>query len=274
MLSVTRYTAENSVKHGAPRDTDHPELRQPLALEVWQFVKQQLAPNEKITILSNGPLTNLANIVLSDRNASSVIKGVYVVGGHIRDKNNTEGNVFTVPSNSYAEFNMFLDPLAAKTVLHSSLDITLIPLRAQRKAASFHALLEAVKHAETPESGFVHKLLSLLHDLQQKHQLYHHMDIFLGELLGAVYLVEGSNIEQSLQLKPVSIVANSTTSIDGLTVVDKQSANLVKVLVDFNSGEYYNRVAKSLGDKERSAVISGFAEQRAIWSSPPENVGV
>lgn len=74
MISIIRYTAENSVKHGAPRDTDHPELRQPLAFEVWQSVKEQLDPSEKITILTNGPLTNLANIVLSDRNASSVIK--------------------------------------------------------------------------------------------------------------------------------------------------------------------------------------------------------
>lgn len=98
--------------------------------------------------------------------------------------------------------------------------------------------------------------------------------MFLGELLGAVSLVEGSNIKQSLQRKPISIVANSTTSIDGQTVVDNQSANLVKVLLDFNSEEYYKRVANSLGDKERSAVISGFAEQRAIWSNPPENGGV
>lgn len=103
------------------------------------------------------------------------LQSVYVVGGHIRDDSNTKGNVFSVPSNTYAEFNIFLDPLAAKTVLDSTLDITLIPLRAQRKAASFHALLEALKHAETPESRFVHHLLTLLHDLQQKHQLYHHM---------------------------------------------------------------------------------------------------
>lgn len=45
-----------------------------MAFEVWQSVKKQLDPSEKITILTNGPLTNLANIVLSDRNASSVIK--------------------------------------------------------------------------------------------------------------------------------------------------------------------------------------------------------
>jgi len=98
-------TAENSVEHGAPRNTDHPELRQPLAFEVWQSIKKQLGPSEKITILSDGPLTNLANIVLSDRSASSVIEEVYLVGGHIRDENDSKGNVFTVPSNRYTERN-------------------------------------------------------------------------------------------------------------------------------------------------------------------------
>lgn len=81
-------------------------------------------------------------------------------------------------------------------------------------------------------------------------------------------------MKQSLQLKPISIVANSTTSTDGQVVVDKQSANLVKVLVDFNSEEYYSRVANSLGNKERSAVISSFAEQKTIWSKQPANLGV
>ena len=101
---------------------------------------------------------------------------VYVVGGHIVDKDDSKGNVFTVPSNRYAEFNMFLDPLAAKTVLESSLDIALIPLSSQRKAASFASILKALMHADhTPESSFVHRLLLLLHDLQLKHRLYRHM---------------------------------------------------------------------------------------------------
>lgn len=121
---------------------------------------------------------------------------------------------------------------------------------------------------------FVLHLLSLLHDLQQKHRLYHHMGIFLGELLGAVYLVEGSNMEHSLLLKPISIIADNTTSTDGQVVVDEQSANLVKVLVDFDSDEYYSRVANHLGNMERSAVIGSFTEQRASWSRQPDNLRV
>jgi inosine-uridine nucleoside N-ribohydrolase len=72
--NFSRYTAENSVKYGAPRDTDHPELRQPLAFEIWESVTQLLNPGEKIYFLTNGPLTNLATIILADTDATSKIE--------------------------------------------------------------------------------------------------------------------------------------------------------------------------------------------------------
>lgn len=103
---------------------------------------------------------------------------VYIVGGHIVDDQRKEGNVFTIPSNKFAEFNMFLDPLAAKTVMESDLDIKLIPLKAQHKVTSFPRILKALHLSHrTPESKFARRLLSLLHRLQKKHQLYHHMVI-------------------------------------------------------------------------------------------------
>ena len=61
------------MKFGAPRDTDHPELRQPLAMEVWESVLQTMKPGSNITVLTNGPLTNLANVV-SVKNISSRIQ--------------------------------------------------------------------------------------------------------------------------------------------------------------------------------------------------------
>lgn len=72
MNVVFRYTAENSVKYGAPRDTENPELRQPLALEIWDSVIKSLDPGSKVTILTNGPLTTLAKIILSGKNLSCI----------------------------------------------------------------------------------------------------------------------------------------------------------------------------------------------------------
>lgn len=45
-----------------------------------------------------------------------MLQEVYVMGGHISSNAEDKGNVFSVPSNQYAEFNMYLDPYAAKAV--------------------------------------------------------------------------------------------------------------------------------------------------------------
>ncbi|KAK9087259.1 hypothetical protein Syun_029653 [Stephania yunnanensis] len=96
--------------------------------------------------------------------------------------NNDKGNVFTVPSNKYAEFNMFLDPLVAKTVLDSKLNITLIPLAVQRQVSSFSRIIKQLQlKRKTAEAVFACRLLSRLYRLKQKHHRYQHMDTFLGE---------------------------------------------------------------------------------------------
>lgn len=71
---------------------------------------------------------------------------------------------------------MFLDPLAAQTVLESSLDVTLIPLKARRKVTP--AILGNLELSyKTPELIFAHQLLSLLHRLQKNLRQYGHMVI-------------------------------------------------------------------------------------------------
>lgn len=101
---------------------------------------------------------------------------MYIVGGHISCDHSEKGNVFTVPSNEYAEFNMFLDPLAAKTVIESEVDITLIPLSIQRRVSSFHNILKKLHLTrKTPEAQFAQRLLSRLRRLQLVHHSYQHM---------------------------------------------------------------------------------------------------
>lgn len=107
-----------------------------------------------------------------------VMQDVYIVGGNI-GQDNEKGNVFTVPSNKYAELNMFLDPFAAKAVFESKLDIKLIPLHMQRRVNSFEKILDKlqVNPNGTPESSFSQHLLSRLRQLQQRHNNYHHVVI-------------------------------------------------------------------------------------------------
>ncbi|XP_020580617.1 uncharacterized protein LOC110024767 [Phalaenopsis equestris] len=266
--SPRRFTAEDSIKYGAPRNTAHPELRQPLVLEVWQSISREVNPSQKITILTNGPLTNIANIILSDEKATSMIQSLYIVGGHIAGNYRDEGNLFTVPSNRYAEFNMYLDPLASKTIFESDVDINLIPLHAQRQVVSFPKILSILELAEkTPESEFSHHLLSLLHKLQQEHKVYSHMDIFLGEILGAVFLASQPYLDSQMQVKPVRVMTGNMAT-DGQLFVDEKKGNFVNILDNLNSEAYYSQYAKYLSEMNQTAVIGSFEQQKKQWSSP------
>ncbi|PHT59865.1 hypothetical protein CQW23_02228 [Capsicum baccatum] len=65
-------TRENSAEFGAPQNTGHPEVRQPRALEVLESLVKSLDPGYKISILTNGPLTNVAKLILEGKNTSKV----------------------------------------------------------------------------------------------------------------------------------------------------------------------------------------------------------
>ncbi|XP_012492990.1 nucleoside hydrolase 3 isoform X1 [Gossypium raimondii] len=273
--SPRRYTAANFVKYGAPRDIENPELRQPSAQDVWKSVVENLDPGSKITILTNGPLTNLAQI-LGSENASSVIQGVYIVGGHIGNVyDNSKGNLFTVPLNKYAELNMFLDPLAAKEVFTSSLGITLVPLQMQRRVSSFSTILSRMNATtQTPELVFARRLLSRLWQLQQQHYRYHHMDIFLGEILGAVTLTGNPHLNQTFTSKPLKVLADGDIAVIGEITIDEEQGKQVKVLENINSQAYYDHFTRVLGDHRQSAVLASFHEQERLWTSRPESINI
>ncbi|KAK1390527.1 hypothetical protein POM88_018705 [Heracleum sosnowskyi] len=239
--SLRRYTAQNAVNNGTPTDTDKLETRQPFAMEIWESIVKSLDPGSKITILNNGPLTNLAKIISSNKSISSCIEDVFIVGGSINYDKDERGNVINIPSNNYAEMNMFLDPLAAKTVFESELNVTLIPLDVQRTVA--------------------------LQTLQLKNHRYQHMETFLGEVLVAVILAgDNSTLKSEFHVKSIKVLATGDVSNDGQIYIDKKEGKPVKVLTNLESSGYYGLFANRLGDNKQSAIVGSFEEQRSIWS--------
>jgi len=83
---------------------------------ITQMARQ--SPGE-VTLIAIGPLTNLAFGLQKDPGAMKQLKDVVVMGGAVR----VPGNV-----TPYAEFNIHVDPLAAKIVFESGMPITLVPL--------------------------------------------------------------------------------------------------------------------------------------------------
>ncbi len=96
--------------------------------ELWRFfpgraeeliLKTARQFPDEMTLIATGPLTNLALALQKDPEGMKKLERITIMGGAVR----TKGNV-----TSYAEFNIYSDPLAAKIVLDSGLPITLVPL--------------------------------------------------------------------------------------------------------------------------------------------------
>lgn len=73
----------------------------------------------EITLVTTGTLTNIALAIKKDPSIVNKIKKAYILGGVFK----THGNITPV-----TEYNIWADPEAAKIVLNSGMDITLVPL--------------------------------------------------------------------------------------------------------------------------------------------------
>ena len=116
--------------------------------------------NEAITIVAVGPLTNIAEALHKAPEISARIKEIYIMGGAVEAKGNV-GNSGVNIQNEYAEWNIYIDPVAANIVFKSGVPLILIPLDATEDVPvtrHFYRALE--KNRKTPTAKLVYDLLT------------------------------------------------------------------------------------------------------------------
>jgi pyrimidine-specific ribonucleoside hydrolase len=87
-----------------------------------------LADHAGLTILTLGPLTNLADALQGAPELADRIGSVYVMGGAIDVPGNVAGSDAEAPENEAAEWNAFVDPTALAAVLDAGLGSRLVSL--------------------------------------------------------------------------------------------------------------------------------------------------
>lgn len=105
---------------GARERYPPPRRRSLLSTPAWDAIGEAVAaaPGE-LTLVATGPLTNVARAIQAAPTAMTHLKSMVVMGGAIQER----GNV-----TEYAEFNIYVDPEAARLVFASGLPLTLVPL--------------------------------------------------------------------------------------------------------------------------------------------------
>lgn len=123
-----------------------------------QLLRQLLhEATRPVTILTLGPLTNIAQLVEEDARLTANIDELVIMGGAVR----VQGNLL-VPgvteyiTNRVAEWDLFVDPVAAQRVFRSDVPIVLVPLDATNQIQVTRAFTaDFKKRAQTKEAHFI-----------------------------------------------------------------------------------------------------------------------
>lgn len=165
---------------------------------------------DKVTLLTLGPLTNLAEALRESPDLADRIDATYVMGGAV----GVDGNVGVSGvgiENQFAEWNVYCDPLAAKLVLETGVRVTLVPLDATNHAPVSVAFAERLAgDSTTPQAKFVSDVLAQMRDAVASGTYY-----FWDPLAAAVLVDESLAGFESASL---SVVVNEGPESGRITV--------------------------------------------------------
>ena len=202
---------------------------------------------ENVMIICLGPLTNIARAVARDPQLPKLIRHIYIAGGAI----NGQGNVTPC-----AEFNIYADVPAAKTVFRLPCTKTLVPLDVT------NSVLLTPHHLELFPSGET-KLGKLLSDMVRPvlrfyRQCYGLGGIHVHDLI--TYMVAVHPSWATTKELPVQIESKGSLT-RGMTVADQrlvpESSPNIEVVTKINVKAVWGAVLRGLKRSAKHLESSG-----------------
>jgi len=140
----------------------------PVADPAPEFIRQVVRkyPHE-MTLITIGPLTNIATALNGDAELAGMIKNLVMMGGSLSGGNITPA----------AEFNVYVDPEAARIVFQSGIPITMVGLDVTRKTALTEDYVRQLEAGQNPVSQAAAKIArsAIAHNRQQGFAIDPHM---------------------------------------------------------------------------------------------------
>jgi inosine-uridine nucleoside N-ribohydrolase len=183
--------------------TNESELTEDAVDRILSLVKA--SPNE-VTIVTLGPLTNIAQAIQKDPETMRLAKEIVSMGGAI----DVAGN-----KNRVAEFNIFVDPEAADIVMRFPIKKTLIPLDACNHVLLQLEDISAIKDARL--RNLLNKMLTpYIANLEKDAGI---RGALMYDPLTVFYLLQPSSCRTVMQNVLIETKGDITC---GMTVVDKR----------------------------------------------------
>lgn len=146
-LVTAKYAHGNNGLGGV--DFPEPKLK-PVAETATEIICRIVRANPgEISIVAIGPLTNVATVLKSDPTIAPLIQSIVIMGGSLSGGNITPA----------AEFNIYVDPEAARIVFDAGIPLTMVGLDVTRKVIIHEEQLRALEAAQNPVSQAAGKIL-------------------------------------------------------------------------------------------------------------------
>ena len=145
LVTATYAHGENGLGGAVfPEPTTKP-VATPAAEMIRQIVRKY--PGE-VTLITIGPLTNIATALNSDPELASMVRALVMMGGSLSGGNITPA----------AEFNVYVDPEAARIVFQSGIPVTMVGLDVTRRTSLTDDHVRALEAAQNPISQAAAKI--------------------------------------------------------------------------------------------------------------------
>ncbi len=200
---------------------------------IW--MKNQLINHpQKITIVATGPLTNVARLLIDYPEVKAHIESIAIMGGSLYSGNIT----------SMAEFNIYVDPEAAKIVFNSGCKIIMSGLEVCHAAMINHDEIDRFNHA-----GKVSKLVLELLDFYSLYaKKLKQPGSPLFDLCPIMHMITPeifTSIECQVDVETEGVLTRGKTVAD-LRLWADTSKSTTQVLIDVQRQEFINEFVRSM----------------------------
>ncbi|MGC2197808.1 MAG: nucleoside hydrolase [Terriglobales bacterium] len=123
--------------------------RRPASEPAAEFIRATVRKHPgELTLITIGPLTNVATALNMDSELAGMIRGIVMMGGSLSGGNITPA----------AEFNVYVDPEAARVVFQSGIPVTMVGLDVTRKTSLTDEHVRVLESAQNPVSQAAAKI--------------------------------------------------------------------------------------------------------------------
>ena len=194
-------------------------------------------PENSISLCPLGPLTNIASAILKQPKIVSRIKKIVLMGGAYFEV----GNI--TPA---AEFNIFVDPDAAKIVFEAGIDMVVMPLDVTHKALVTEKRNEAFRQLKSPVGVAVAEMTDFFERFDK--EKYGSSGAPLHDPCVTAYLIDptifsGKNINVEIETK--SELTMGMTVADWWRVTDRKANTFF--VGDLDSDKFFSLLTERLG---------------------------